>query len=222
MALWLGSARILDVSAQPTPDRRCALKTLLWVGLSASAAGAGSTRALAQTGKVVYEGEAFDRRMVVAGLELQLNGLGVRQVAWFKGYVAALYLAKPASTAEQALAARGAKRIQLRLLHDVPAAELAKAVRKGILRNASAQQQTELSERLERFVKLVEAVGTVRKKDVVNLDLDPARGLLLTVNAITRGEAIAGEDFYAALLRSFVGESPYDAKMRDGLLGKLA
>jgi Chalcone isomerase-like len=215
---------MLVVSALPSLDRRRALKTLLRAGLGVSGAGSvlAAAQAQAQVGKVVYEGESFDRRIVVAGSELQLNGLGVRQVAWFKGYVAALYLAAPASTAEQALGARGAKRIQLRLLHDVPAAELAKAVRKGILRNTSAQQQGALSERLERLVKLIEAVGTVRKKDVVNLDLDPARGLLVYVNAVMRGEAISGEDFYAALLRSFVGESPYDAKMRDGLLGKLA
>jgi hypothetical protein len=213
---------MLGVSALPTHHRRRALKTLLWAGLGVSCGGTGLAAAQAQTGKLVYEGEAFDRRIVVAGLELQLNGLGVRQVAWFKGYVAALYLATPAGTPEQALGAQGAKRIQLRMLHDVPAAELAKAVRKGILRNASAQQQTVLSERLERFAKLIEAVAMVRKKDVVNLDLDPARGLLLSVNAVMRGEAISGEDFYAALLRSFIGEIPYDAKMRDGLLGKQA
>jgi hypothetical protein len=130
-ALWLGSARIINVSPIPILRRRLALRGLFWAGLALSCGHA--VHASALTDKVVYEGETFDRRIVVAGLELQLNGLGVRQVAWFKGYLAALYLATKATNLDQALAAQGAKRIQLRILHDVPATELAKAVRKGIL-----------------------------------------------------------------------------------------
>ena len=59
------------------------------------------------------EGQPFERRVVVAGAELRLNGTGVRAVAWFKGYAAGLYLtrraataAAPATAAEAALAPR--------------------------------------------------------------------------------------------------------------------
>lgn len=174
----------------------------------------------AEADKLSYEGQQFDLRVRVAGTELALNGTGVRQVAWFKGYLAALYLPARAATAAQAVGQAGPKRIQLRMLHDVPAVEFSKAVRKGVSRNLPAGDAVGLNDRLERFVKAIEALGKVRAKDVVNLDFEPGRGLAMYVNATVRGEPIPGDDFYAALLRSFIGDVPYDVKMRAGLLGK--
>ena len=193
---------------------------LLWMAEPAAAQAIEAKAAGTSASKLVYEGEAFERSALVSGNELRLNGLGVRQVAWFKAYLAALYLSQPASTAAQAMAAPAAKRIHLRMLHDVPAVEFSKAVRKGMERNVAAGQASVLQERMERFVKQIDALGKVRKRDAVDLDYDPARGLVMSINGATQGEPIAGDDFYAALLRSFVGSVPYDEKMRDGLLGK--
>jgi hypothetical protein len=171
---------------------------------------------------IQYEGQSFATAIRVAGTELRLNGTGVRQVAWFKGYLAALYLTAPASTAAQAVAQPGPKRIQMRMLHEVPAAEFSKALRKGVARNVAPAQMAALHERVERFAGLIDALGKVRDKDIVDLDFEPGRGLLMYVNAILRGGPIPGEDLYAALLRSFVGDRPYDEKMRAGLLGRSA
>ena len=171
---------------------------------------------------MIYEGQSFPRSVRVAGVELRLNGTGVRQVAWFKGYLAALYLSAPAASAAQAVAMSGPKRIHLRMLQEVPAGEFSKAVRKGLMRNVAQAQQAALADRTEQFVRQIDALGKVRPKDVVDLDFEPGRGMTLTVNASLRGEPIPGEDFYAALLRSFVGDVPYDEKMRAGLLGKPA
>jgi len=201
-------------------DRRTCLRGLLALAGGAAVAGAGP--ALAAEGRLVYEGQVFDTRLRVAGVELRLNGTGVRQVAWFKGYLAALYLVSPASTAAQAVAMGGPKRIQMRMLHDVPAAEFSKAMRKGIARNTPAPALGSLGERIERFSRQIDAAGAVRDKDVVDLDLDPSRGLVWSINGRPRGDPIPGEDFYAALLRSFVGEVPYDKRMRAGLLGQAA
>lgn len=175
-------------------------------------------QATGDAGRVRYEGQWFDKRLRVAGAELRLNGTGIRQVAWFKGYLAALYLTGGASTGAQAVAMPGPKRIQLRILQEVPAGEFSKAVRKGIARNVPAGSIA-LDERLARFVRQIDALGSVHQKDIVDLDFDPARGLLFSVNASLRGEPIPGDDFYAALLRSFVGDAPYDEKLRAGLLG---
>lgn len=169
---------------------------------------------------VVFEGLRFDRRVQVAGVALLLNGTGLRAVAWFKGFAAALYLAGRASAAPQALAMAGPKRLQLRLFHDVPAAEFAKAFRKGMERNSEPEERARLAERITRFEAQINALGTVRKGDTVDLDLDPARGTLFGLNGTLRGEVVPGDDFYAALLRSFVGEKPYDNKLKAGLLGR--
>ena len=177
---------------------------------------AGAPPARAQP--VMVEGQAFERRVTLAGSELLLNGTGVRAVAWFKGYAAGLYLRSPSRNAAQVLAQAGPKRLQMRMLQDVPAAEFVKAFRKGVERNATPAELPQLAERMASFEALVGALGQVRKGDIVNLDLEPSRGTVLSVNGTLRGEAIAGEDFFAALLRSFVGDRPYDSKLKSGLL----
>ncbi len=181
-----------------------------------------STPALswAQVDAVVVEGKAFARRVRVAGAELQLNGTGVRAVAWFKGYAAALYLRSTGATAAQVVALPGPKRLQLVMLHKVPAEEFVKAFRKGLQRNTPEAELPRLGERMVQFEALVAAIGMVQQGDVVNLDFEPGRGTVFSLNGTLRGEAIAGEDFYAALLRSFLGDRPYDRELRAGLLGQ--
>lgn len=185
--------------------------------LQAQGTGGGSAAAPAA---VNLDGMVFAGQVRLGGAELRLNGTGVRQVAWFKGYAAGLYLSGRADTSAQVQALAGPKRLQLRLYHDVPAAEFSKAFRKGVMRNSNAAQQAALQERTEQFVRQIDALGKVRKGDAVDLDFEPARGLQLVVNGKPRGETLAGDDLYAALLRAFVGERPYDDKLRAGLLGR--
>ena len=173
----------------------------------------------AQTAPVVVQGQAFERQIRLAGSLLLLNGTGVRAVAWFKGFAAGLYLSGRATTATQVLAMPGPKRLQLRMLHDVPTSEFAKAFRNGVSRNATEQERSSLAARMGRFEAQIRTTDKVRQGDVINLDLDPALGMSFSINGTLRGEAILGADFYAALLRSFVGDKPFDTRLRAGLLG---
>lgn len=175
--------------------------------------------ARAEEAPVLVEGQAFEPRARVGAAVLRLNGTGVRAVAWFKGYAAGLYLAEPTANAAQALAAPGPKRLQIRMLQDVPAVEFEKAFTKGMHRNAPKDQLAGLEDRIEEFAQAIRAVGKVRKGDVIDLDLDPGRGTLFSLNGTLRGPAIVGDDFYAALLASFIGDHPYDKRLKSGLLG---
>ena len=166
----------------------------------------------------VVEGERVALHAQVAGADLLLNGTGVRAVAWFKGYVAALYLPSQARTLPQVLTLGGAKRLQLRMLQDVPAQEFVKALNKGIARNATAPQWAALAPAVNQFDAIVTLLGAVRKGDVIDIDLDPARGLLFSLNGSLRGEPVEGGELYAALLRAFLGDQPYDDKLKAGLL----
>jgi len=139
-------------------------------------------------------------------------------VAWFKGYAAGLYLSRPSNTMAQVLAAKGAKRLQLRMLQDVPAAEFVKALKKGVERNAAAADLAALQAPLQRFGDQIAALVEVRKGDRIDLDLDPARGMLFSVNGTLRGEPLPGEALYNGLLRAFLGDHPYDDKLKAGLL----
>lgn len=200
----------------PTMPRHLRCMLLLLLSLCAAAP------LHAQEGPRVVEGQAFARRVALAGTELQLNGTGVRAVAWFKGYAAGLYLPQRSTSLAQVLADGGPKRLQLRMLQDVPAAEFVKALNKGVERNAPAADAAALQPFQRRFADLIMQTGQVRKSDVVDLDLDPTRGMLFSLNGTLRGELAGGQELFNAVLRSFVGEHPYDEKLKAGLLAGLA
>jgi hypothetical protein len=186
---------------------------LLLAALGACALPAWATRS------ITVEGTTFAGDITLAGAALQLNGVGLRAVAWLRGYAAGLYLPAKASTTSAVLAQPGPKRLQLRLFFDVDAEEFVKAFHKGVARNTPAPDAARLADRMVRFDVQVRSLGKLRKRDVIDLDFVPGRGLVLSRNGTVRGEAIAGDDLYAALLRCFLGERPADPELKVGLLG---
>lgn len=164
-------------------------------------------------------GVNFDAHAQLAGQDMALNGVGVRAVAWLKGYAAALYLGQRSASADQVVAQPGPKRLQLRMLLDVPVAEFIKAFHKGVERNTPVAQHAQLADRMSRFDALLQPLGEVKKGDLINLDFVPGQGLLFSRNGKLMGAAIPGEDLYGALLRCFIGEHPVDDKLKAGLLG---
>jgi hypothetical protein len=163
--------------------------------------------------------QTFDDRIRLADSSLVLNGLGLRAVAWLKGYAAGLYLAEKAATPAAVLASKGPKRLQMKMMVAVNSAEFVKAFGKGMRRNHTEAEQAALAARMAQFDRTVAALGELKKGDVIDLDWLPARGLVLSLNGRARGEAIAGEDFYGGLLKIFIGRDPVDAKLKAGLLG---
>lgn len=201
----------MSIAPVPRTARRAWLRTLASAALLAGV----PLRAVPAT---VFEGVSFEDRITLAGRELVLNGVGLRAAGWFKAYVAALYLPKPARTAAEVLEQAGPKRVRLVLLVEAPAVELAKGFDKGVLRNSRLEADT-LRPRLARMFDLMQSAGTVKKGDAVDLDFDPVRGTTLLLNGRPRGEPIPGDDFYAGVLRSFVGDHPYHKKLKAGMLG---
>ena len=179
----------------------------------------GATTAFAAARSTVVEGVTFDTQMQLWGADLVLNGTGVRAVAWIKGYAAALYLTRRSNQIAGVLSTPGPKRLRLHMLMDVPANEFSKAFDKGVRRNVAVSELPTLLPRMEQFEEVILGLKTVRKGDVVDLDFDPSRGLVLQLNGKLQGLPIPGADFYAALLRSFIGDQPYDKALRAGLLG---
>lgn len=202
------------------PMQRRALCLAMPGLLLATLAGTAPARAAAPENPIA--GVRFEPRVQLAGQALQLNGTGLRAVAWFKGYAAGLYLARPAATVDDALGQPGAKRLQMRLLVDVPVGEFVKAFHKGVERNTPPASHAGLAERMASFDALLRPLGKVRKGDLVNLDLVPGQGMQFWLNGRQLGAAIPGDDFYAALLLIFLGDHPVDDKLKSGLLGRRA
>jgi hypothetical protein len=193
---------------QPSIHRRVLLGLLLGAALPARA-----------TRSIKVEGYTFAGDITLGGAPLQLNGVGLRAIPLLKGYAAALYLPQKAGTEAQVLAMAGPKRLQMRMLIEVPAEEFVKAFHKGVDRNTPAAQAKALTERMARFDADVRALNKLKKADMIDLDFVPGRGLQLAHNGSARGKPVEGDDFYAALLRCFIGQRPADAEMKIGLLG---
>lgn len=169
--------------------------------------------------QVKLEGQTFDARARVANQDLALNGVGLRAVAWLKGYAAGLYLPSKSTSADAVLAMPGPKRLQLRMLQEVSTQEFVKAFDRGVKRNTPEADLPALQGRMEQFDAAITSVGKVRKGDVVDLDFVPGQGLMFMHNGKRLGEPVKGDDFYAALLRIFIGPKPTDPELKAGLLG---
>lgn len=169
--------------------------------------------------QVTVEGYTYAPTIDLGGSSLQLNGVGLRAVAWFKGYAAGLYLGRKATTVEAVLADSGPKRLRLRMFVDVATVEFVKAFYKGVQRNTPTDEQPALAGRMQRFDALVSSLQEVKKNDVVDLDFLPDRGMVFIYNGRSVGEPLPGAEFYAALLRIFIGGRPVDKEMKIGLLG---
>lgn len=169
----------------------------------------------------VMEGLQFEDQARLAQRDLKLNGLGIRSIFIFKAYVAGLYLGEKVSSTQEVQRYAGPIRLQMRLLMEVGAPDIKKALVDGMRKNVSDAQWQAMQDRVTDFSRTIESVGTVRPGDTINLDFVPERGLLLSVNGVDKGGAIRGLDFYSAMLAVFVGDDPVDTRLKRGLLGQL-
>lgn len=164
------------------------------------------------------EGQRFDATAQVGDRTLRLNGLGLRGVAWVKAFVAGLYL--PATTRDPAaaLAMPGPKRLQIKVMLEAPAHELGKSLNRRIKRHEAPAVQQRLAARLGQLTADINAMGTLKPGDVIELDYVPDRGVGLRRNGVAVGTPQSGEDLYRAVLKVFIGEHPIDQRMKDGLM----
>lgn len=111
------------------------LPTVLFSRLALAACLA-ATALGASAAQVDVAGVKLEDQMDLRGSPLVLNGAGVRYRAIFKVYTAGLYVGKKVSTAEEALAAPGPKRVAITMLRDIDANELGKLFTKGVEDNS--------------------------------------------------------------------------------------
>ena len=170
-------------------------------------------------------GVKFDDKAKVGAGETALNGVGIRGVLFIKGYAMAMYLPAKATTAADVLAQKGAKRVHIVLLRDATGESFADALPSGIRKNHSEQEITALNPRIEALKATLLSTQTVPKGAVVLFDWLPDVGggvTRLTINGEKKGDDIAGEDFYRAVLKIWIGDKPVQTDLKDSLLGKAA
>ena len=164
-------------------------------------------------------GVRIEDKTKVGNNELTLNGAGLRKRAFFQVYAIGLYLpqksAAPAAILEQA----GPKRVAIHMLRNVGADAFTEALADGIRANHSDAETKALEPRLKELSAIMAELKEAKKGMAIALDWQPGAGTVLLVNGAAHGKPIAGEDFYRALLRIWIGDKPVQDDLKKALLG---
>lgn len=170
-------------------------------------------------------GVKFDDKAKVGAGETVANGAGMRGVLFIKAYAMALYLPQKTATAAEALAMKGAKRVRIVLLRDTSGEAFADALPSGIRKNHSEQEVAALNARIEALKATMLAITSTPKGAAIHFDWLPEVGggvTRLSINGEKKGDDLAGEDFYRAVLKIWLGDKPVQDDLKEHLLGKSA
>jgi hypothetical protein len=191
-------------------DGAAAAKTLLICAIVVLIFGVQSVAAREIAGVAVPESVTLKNKALV------LNGAGIRKKLFMKIYVCALYLTAKRTAASEILADPEAKRIVMSFLYkEVGVERQVEGWNKGFRDNNSGEELKGLQDRINLFNSLF---TTVRKGDVIRFDYMPEEGTQVWINDTLNG-IVPGEDFFAALLKIWLGPKPAEANLKDALLG---
>jgi len=167
------------------------------------------------------EGVTLEDRVRVDGQELQLNGIGLRTRAlFFKIYVGGLYLPEKSASADAALAAKGAKRIQLTMVREADAEQFVESIMHALRANHSDEQLAQVKQQTDELMAMIRKIGTSQKGATIVLDYAPsADGTTLFVDGKAAGNSMVGEEFFRTLMRIWLGENPVQLDLKEALLG---
>ena len=161
-------------------------------------------------------GVKFDERVRIADTELALTGVGLRQRFIFDVYAMGLYVRD--AKADPVLQP-GAKRIAIHMLRDVDADTFTQALVDGMRPNHDAATMKALEPRIGELSAVMAQMKEAKKGMAITLDWLPGAGTQMTVDGRYIGAPIAGEDFYQALLRIWLGPRPVQDDLKKALLG---
>ncbi len=164
-------------------------------------------------------GIKFADTSTLAGQALQLNGAGVRVKVILDVYAAGLYLPHKEASAAGIIDMTGPKSVHIVLLRDLTGEDFADAMIKGFRKNNTDSDNAKYLPRLEAIRATMLTFGSVKKGTSIQIDFVPGAGTRALVGGVQKGADIPGEDFYAALLKIWLGNQPVDASLKEDLLG---
>ena len=155
----------------------------------------------------------------VAASTLQLNGAGVRYKFVIKVYTAGLYLTAKANTLEAVIATPGPKRMHVVMLRDIDANELGRLFTRGMQDNSPREEFSKSIPGTLRMAEIFSAKKKLVAGDNFSVDWVPGVGTTVLVNGMAQGEPVKEPEFFTALVRIWLGNSPADTGLKDALLG---
>ncbi len=168
---------------------------------------------------VEIKGAHFDDTYQLGNQALSLNGAGSRVKLIIDVYAAGLYVPHRGHDAGNVLNQLGPKSMQIVLLRDLTGEDFAEAMVKGFNKNNNSADLARFQPKIEEIRNLMLGFGKVHKGAVIHIDFTPGAGTSVTIDGVRRGPEIAGDEFFTALLRIWLGNAPVDSDLKEALLG---
>lgn len=162
----------------------------------------------------------FEPAVEVQGAKLQLNGAGTRYKAIFKVYDMALYTTKKVSSPAELIALPGPKRLQFVALRELPGTDLGRLFLKGMGDNATREQVQRHTLASTRLIEVFSGRSKMMPGESFSMDFVPGKGTTFYILGKPQGEPVGDDEFFAMVLRIWVGDSPADSMLKDALLGQ--
>lgn len=163
-------------------------------------------------------GVRLEDKTQVESRDLVLNGAGLRKRLFFNVYVIGLYVPERKNDAAGVIQQPGPKRASIHMMRDVGAEQFTEALVEGLRANHSEADFRALEPRVKELSDVMAEVKEAKKGMTLALDWTGSATRLL-VNGKPTGKPIAGEDFYRALLRIWLGDHPVQDDLKKALLG---
>jgi hypothetical protein len=163
-------------------------------------------------------GVKIDDKTRIGNTELALNGAGLRKRVFFQVYTIGLYVQQKSGNAATVIEQPGPKRVAIHMLRDVSADAFNEALAEGIRANHAEAEAKALEPRLKELGAIIGGVGEAKKGMAIHLDWTGSE-TQVAIQGKPVGKPIAGEDFYRALLRVWVGDKPVQDDLKKALLG---
>lgn len=151
----------------------------------------------------------------VGDKELKLNGMGLRKKAFFKVYVASLYVESPTKDPKAILAADGARRVEMAMLRDLEKGKIVEAIKDGFAKAAGAGLP-KLQERLDKFVAVI---PDLKEGEKLSITYIPGKGTNILGAGGEDKINVEGKDFADALFSVWLGAEPVSEGLKNGMLG---
>lgn len=151
----------------------------------------------------------------VGGKTLKLQGMGLRTKAVFKVYVAGLYLEEPSSDAAVITSKDQVRQVEMVMMRDLEKSKITEAIQAGFEKN-SGDKMGALKDRL---AKLNASVPDLKEGQIFKLTYIPGKGTIVKGGSGAE-TVVEGKDFADALFSVWLGKSPVDEDLKQGMLGK--
>ena len=178
----------------------------------ASNTAANSTAATAKT-------ERFPQQIQVQGAKLKLNGFGTRYKVVFKVYEMGLYTTAKVKSAQDLDNVAGPVRMNFVALRDLPTADLAILLLRGVRDNSSPELYTRLAPATTRFLEIVSARPKISAGETFAIEYVPNIGVTFYIADKAQTTPMGNAEFFGMINRIWLGPIPADYKLKEALLG---